>query len=100
MATGNGVGFEVFQFLDHGFKANSVDFEYNRGGFFHVCVTDATPTPWLRRLSEAEGSVIAARAITPLNPRVPRDIKDLWGSVVRILDSSFDRMATMDAAPS
>ncbi|KAF6829826.1 hypothetical protein CMUS01_08001 [Colletotrichum musicola] len=62
MATGNGVGFEVFQFLDPGFKANSVDFEYNRGGFFHVCVTGPHPDAWLRRLSEAEEADRARRS--------------------------------------
>lgn len=50
MATGNGVGFEVFQFLDPVFNANTVDFEYNRGGFFHICVTDPDPDSLARGL--------------------------------------------------
>lgn len=43
MATGNGVGFEVFQFIDPTFKANPIDFEYNRDGIFHICMTDSNP---------------------------------------------------------
>ncbi|CAM1504966.1 Fc.00g106030.m01.CDS01 [Cosmosporella sp. VM-42] len=49
MATGNGVGFEVFEFLDpiyHRVK----EFEYNRGGFFHLCVTDQDPEALLNKI--------------------------------------------------
>ncbi|GJC88577.1 hypothetical protein ColLi_11415 [Colletotrichum liriopes] len=42
LATGNEDGFEVFEFVDPVYKANGVDFEYNRGGFFHICVTSST----------------------------------------------------------
>ncbi|KAH7177038.1 hypothetical protein EDB81DRAFT_752350 [Dactylonectria macrodidyma] len=98
MATGNGVGFEVFQFLDPGFKANAVDFEYNRAGFFHICVTDPNPEALAGTIVQSGGSrqgdavKVAGGAATCVY------VKDPWGNVVEILDLSFDRMATMDAA--
>ncbi|KAM5354067.1 hypothetical protein ACJ41O_000717 [Fusarium nematophilum] len=99
LATGNGVGFEVFQFLDPGFRANTVDFEYNRGGFFHVCVTDPDPDALADKVVRSGGSrqgdtVRVGGGVTCVY------VKDPWGNVVEIMDSSFDRMATMAVAES
>ncbi|KAL5593942.1 hypothetical protein ACKLNR_014099 [Fusarium oxysporum f. sp. zingiberi] len=97
MATGNGVGFEVFQFLDPGFKKNPVDFEYNRGGFFHVCVTNADPDALASKVVENGGSKQGVTVKVAGGHATCAYVKDPWGNVVEILDSSFDRMATMDA---
>jgi catechol 2,3-dioxygenase-like lactoylglutathione lyase family enzyme len=93
MATGNGVGFEVFEFIDPGFKKNEVDFEYNRGGFFHTCVTDTNPDALADKVVKAGGSRVGTTVnlgagITCLY------VKDPWGNVVEILDTSFERLAT------
>ncbi|KAF6813378.1 hypothetical protein CPLU01_14667 [Colletotrichum plurivorum] len=100
MATGNGVGFEVLQFLDPGFKANSVDFEYKCGGFFHVCVTDPHPDALAEKVVRSGGSRQGTTVAVAGGAATCVYVKDPWGNVVEILDSSFDRMATMDAASS
>lgn len=97
MATGNGVGFEVFQFLDPGFKANSVDFEYNRSGFFHICVTDPDPDALADKVVREGGTRQGITVKVAGGAATCAYVKDPWGNVVEILDSSFDRMATMDA---
>lgn len=93
MATGNGVGFEVFEFIDPGFKKNAADFEYYRGGFFHICVTDANPDDLADKVVSRGGSRVGTTVkleeiITCLY------VKDPWGHVVEILDTSFERLAT------
>ncbi|KAF4987177.1 hypothetical protein FDECE_15558 [Fusarium decemcellulare] len=97
MATGNGVGFEVFQFLDPGFKANSVDFEYNRGGFFHICVTDPDPDALADKIVSEGGKRQGSTVKVAGGAATCSYVKDPWENVIEILDSSFDRMATIDA---
>jgi len=98
MATGNGVGFEVFQFIDPDFKANAVSFEYNRGGFFHICVTDPNPDALAEKVVQNGGKRQGARALVAGGAAICVYVQDPWGNVVEILDTSFDRMATMDMA--
>lgn len=42
LASGNGVGLEIFEFIDPPFKKPD-HFDYTRGGFFHIAVTAANP---------------------------------------------------------
>lgn len=98
MATGNGVGFEVFQFIDPDFKENAVNFEYNRGGFFHICVTDPSPDALADRIVQNGGSRQGTTVKVAGGAAICVYVKDPWGNVVEILDTSFDRMATMDVA--
>ena len=42
LACGNGVGFEVFQFIKPEYQKAEA-FEYHRGGFFHIAITVADP---------------------------------------------------------
>lgn len=93
MSTGNSVGFEIFEFLDPGFKKQESDFEYNRGGFFHACVTDSNPEQLAARVAKEGGSRVGTTVglgagITCLY------VKDPWGNVIEILDTSFERLAT------
>ncbi|KAM0192751.1 hypothetical protein ACHAPI_008111 [Fusarium lateritium] len=96
MATGNGVGFEVFQFLDPGFKKNSVGFEYNRGGFFHVCVTNTDLDALANKVAENGGSRQGVTVKVAGGNVTCAYVKDPWRNFIEILDSSFDRMITME----
>ena len=98
MATGNGVGFEVFEFLDPKAYTPSQTFEYNRGGFFHTCVTDADPDGLADRVVAAGGRRIGV-TVDPTGKGVKcLYVADPWGNVIEVLDVSFERLATL-AAP-
>ncbi|KAH0848274.1 hypothetical protein AYO21_04304 [Fonsecaea monophora] len=102
MATGNGVGFELFEFGNPKTYVPEKEFEYHRGGFFHICVTDPEPDALVGRIVKAGGKQIGA-TVDPVFP-VPKNIKclyaaDPWGNVIEILDISFERLTTL-ANPS
>lgn len=95
MTTGNGVGFEVFEFIDPIFKTNDADFEYDRGGYFHICFTDPNPDELAEAVVANGGSRIGVTVQVAGDRATCVYVKDPWGNVVEILDVSFDRMATM-----
>jgi hypothetical protein len=93
MATGSGTGFEIFEFVNPGFKKNDVDFEYNRAGFFHICVTDCDPDGLVEKVVSAGGSLIG-KSVGLGDGITCVYTKDPWGNVIEILNTSFERMAT------
>ncbi|KAI9146805.1 hypothetical protein HJFPF1_13373 [Paramyrothecium foliicola] len=95
MSTGNGVGFEVFEFVDPTFKANDVDFEYNRAGFFHICLTDPHPNTLAETVVTNGGTRIGVTVQVARGNATCMYVKDPWGNVIEILDISFDQMAIM-----
>lgn len=97
MTTGNGVGFELFQFVDPAFKKNDVSFEYNRSGFFHVCVTDKQPDALAAKVVAAGGRRVGTTQIVD-GGVCCLYLQDPWGNVVEVLDVSFDRQATFATA--
>lgn len=48
LLSANGVGIELFQFLDPPVVAQDDNFQHWRTGIFHLCVTDPTSTNWWR----------------------------------------------------
>lgn len=96
MATGNGVGFEIFEFpqKQEQRQQSTNRFQYSRGGFFHICVTDAQPLQLAERVVAAGGQMVG-RAV-----KLGRDASvdcvyaaDPWGNVIEILSTSFERLA-------
>lgn len=95
MSTGNGVGFELFEFLDPKSYMPERSFEYHRGGFFHVCVTDADPEGLAERMAAANGKRIG-EMVDPTGAGVKcLYAQDPWGNVIEILDVSFERLACL-----
>ncbi|KAF9887857.1 hypothetical protein FE257_009517 [Aspergillus nanangensis] len=94
MTTGNGVGFEVFQFVDPAPVASD-SFEYNRCGFFHICVTDANPTKLAQTVIQAGGRQIGI--MTNIAGNECLYLADPWGNVVEVLSTSFERLASQVA---
>jgi hypothetical protein len=94
MATGNGIGFEIFEFVDPKPEPQE-SFAYHKTGFFHVCVTDADPDSLAAEV-EAEGgkrigvTVNPAAATSAGQPVKCLYVADPWGNVVEILDVSFE----------
>jgi catechol 2,3-dioxygenase-like lactoylglutathione lyase family enzyme len=94
MSTGNGVGFEIFEFVTPKTYVPEKSFEYHRGGFFHVCVTDANPDALADRMVEAGGKRIGV-TVKPATDVKCLYASDPWGNVIEILDISFERLATL-----
>ncbi len=104
MATGNGVGFEIFEFVDprHQPRSTRETFEYSfsSSGVFHICVTDTDPESLATRVQEAGGHQIG-NTVDPLKAGVKcLYVSDPWGNIVEILNVSFEHLAVALASRS
>ncbi|KAL4799309.1 hypothetical protein BDV19DRAFT_385558 [Aspergillus venezuelensis] len=97
MTTGNDVGFELFEFFDPKTYVPEAAFEYHRGGFSHVCVTNSDPDSLADSIVKEGGRRIETTA-HPVMDVICLYAADPWGNVVEILDASFDRMASLASA--
>lgn len=91
LTAGNGVGFEIFEFIEPKTYVPQQEFEYNRGGVFHLCVTDADPTALAEKIVEAGGKRIGVSA-HPYTGHTMVYVSDPWGNAIEILDTSYDRI--------
>jgi catechol 2,3-dioxygenase-like lactoylglutathione lyase family enzyme len=96
LSTGNGIGFELFQFIDPPMSIPAA-FDYTRGGVFHVAVTDPDPEALCERVVQAGGKKIG-ETVTPAScvgdgkREVALYCQDPWGNVIEACSSSFERM--------
>lgn len=95
MTTGNGVGFEIFEFVVPRMK-EAAFFEYERRGFFHICVTDANPDQ-LAAAFEAEGGKRIGSKVDPSGRGMIQCqyLADPWGNVVEVLDVGYEVMGCL-----
>ncbi|KAF4948577.1 hypothetical protein FSARC_13697 [Fusarium sarcochroum] len=98
MATGNGVGFEIFEFINPRFKA-AKEFEYERAGVFHICVTDVDPEGLVKKV-EAEGGKKIGETVDPSGKGeiVCLYLSDPWNNVIEVIDVGFEVMGFNHAA--
>lgn len=96
MATGNGVGFEIFEFVEPAYQQQQ-DFNYNLGGFFHLCVTDADPDALVAKVVSEGGSAVGEAITNARSQSRCVYCKDPWGNVLEVMNMSFDRMGTLDS---
>ncbi|KAF2019822.1 dioxygenase superfamily protein [Aaosphaeria arxii CBS 175.79] len=99
LSAGNGVGFELFQFIDPPMTERA-DFEkdYPRGGFFHIAVTDPDPEALLAKVIQEGGKQIGETQEVP-DPNSGEGVsqhtlysQDPWGNVVEICSCSFEKL--------
>jgi catechol 2,3-dioxygenase-like lactoylglutathione lyase family enzyme len=65
----NGVGLELFQFVDPPVELSEPEMRYTRPGFFHICVTVADVAEAIERIVAAGGSKLSdAHAFVPGRP--------------------------------
>ncbi|KAK0658851.1 hypothetical protein DIS24_g4528 [Lasiodiplodia hormozganensis] len=97
MVTGNGVGFEIFEFINPRFQEAKA-FDYQKSGFFHVCVTDPHPKELAAKVI-AEGGRQIGRTVDPSGKGeiVCLYFSDPWGNIVEVLDVGFEFMALRSA---
>jgi catechol-2,3-dioxygenase len=97
MATGNGVGFEIFEFISPKMKTATY-FEYERRGFFHICVTDANPDKLADKVEAAGGKRIGKKVDPSQKGMIQcQYLSDPWGNAVEVLDVGFETMGCLSA---
>lgn len=94
LVSGNGVGLELFEFENP--KSGRVEkpFDYTKGGFFHLAITDPDPYSKAREI-EATGGKIIGEPITMLkqNHAYCAYVQDPWGNVIELLNLNFAELA-------
>jgi catechol-2,3-dioxygenase len=97
MKSSNGVGIELFQFLDPPSERRSKNFEYWKTGFFHLAITD----PHLERLAEriaASGGKKRTEVLELVSGSGKRICfcEDPFGNVIEIYSDSYERFWSED----
>ena len=95
LTTGNGVGFELFQFIDPPMSEPS-SFNYTRGGVFHVAITDHDPEGLCEKVVKAGGRKIGETVVPASVKEGEREctlyVQDPWGNVLEICSCSFEKL--------
>ncbi|HEY7967593.1 MAG TPA: VOC family protein [Solirubrobacteraceae bacterium] len=92
LAAGNGVGLELFEFVDPPVERGSGVFEYWRAGFFHICVVDPAIDELVERI-ERSGGRRRSPTLTLFEGEPPRlaYCEDPFGNVVEIFTHSHEQ---------
>jgi catechol 2,3-dioxygenase-like lactoylglutathione lyase family enzyme len=94
LTTGNGIGFELFQFIDPPMSQRA-DFDYTRGGVFHIAITDSDPEELCRKVVAAGGKKIG-ETVVPATAKGENEctlyVADPWGYTLEICSCSFEKL--------
>ncbi|KAK2756877.1 hypothetical protein FQN52_003062 [Onygenales sp. PD_12] len=96
LATGNGGGFEVIEYIDPAPVPRSELSRYNRAGLVHIAVTDEDPAGLADRVVRAGGKRIG-KAVEYAGFEIVYTT-DPWGNVVEIMQASFERVNAATSA--
>jgi catechol 2,3-dioxygenase-like lactoylglutathione lyase family enzyme len=98
LATGNGVGLELFEFVDPPSRRPVRDFEYTRTGFYHICVTDPDIDRLVARIVESGGRQLSSvwNALED-QPYRAAYCQDPFGNVIEVLSHSYERYVSNQA---
>ncbi|KAF2668107.1 Glyoxalase/Bleomycin resistance protein/Dihydroxybiphenyl dioxygenase [Microthyrium microscopicum] len=96
MTSGNGVGIELFQFIDpvhepkqpYKHPEGDLPFDYPRSGFFHVALTVPSVEQAVERVKELGGKIVGE--VVELGKNKAAYIQDPWGNVFEMIDNSFE----------
>jgi len=90
LTCGNDVGFEVFEFLEPKTTLPKDDFEYTRGGFFHIAITVPDPDETAKLVIESGGKQVG-ETISMYGEKALY-VQDPWGNVIECLSCSFQQL--------
>ncbi|HVL34035.1 MAG TPA: VOC family protein [Burkholderiales bacterium] len=90
LLSGNGVGLELFQFIEPAVERRADNFEYWKAGIFHLCVTDPDVEGLARRIAARGGRQrIPAFEFVPGRPYRLVYCEDPWGTVIEVMSHSY-----------
>lgn len=92
LVTSNGIGIELFQFIDPAHRAPEDNFAYWRGGIFHFCIVDPDIDGLLERIVGTGGK--ARSSVATLFPGQPYRMvycEDPFGNPFEIYTHSYEQ---------
>lgn len=90
LLAGNGVGLELFQFIEPAVERPADNFEYWKVGVFHICVTDPDVAGLARKIVEAGGRQrVPVFEFIPGRPYQLVYCEDPWGNIIEIFSHSY-----------
>lgn len=94
MATGDGVGIELFQLVDPPHEPRDPPLEYWKSGVFHICFTAPDLDATLQKLLAAGGKQISQSWGRDTNNPEKRMVycTDPWGTIIELYTQPFTEM--------
>lgn len=90
MSSGNGVGFEIFQFIEPKAELREDNFEYWKNGFYHICVTDPNIEELVKQIASSGGK--KRSEIFELMPgKKICFCEDPFGNIIEIYSHSYEQ---------
>ena len=92
LATGDGVGIELFQFANPKSERREDNFEYWKTGIFHICLTDPEIETLAKRIDESGGK--QRSKVWKLWPDKPYKVcycEDPWGNIIELSSHSYEQ---------
>jgi catechol 2,3-dioxygenase-like lactoylglutathione lyase family enzyme len=92
MTSANGVGFEIFQFVEPKAELREDNFDYWKNGFFHIAVTEPNIEELVKRISSSGGK--QRSEIFELVPGSGKRIcfcEDPFGNIIEIYTHSYEQ---------
>lgn len=94
MTTGNGVGLQMFEFLEPRQEAPADAMAYWQTGFFHICVTDSDIDGLAARIAEHGGRRSQVWRQIPGQPYAASYCTDPFGNVIEINSHGYEETRT------
>jgi len=90
LLSSNGVGLELFQFVDPVVEPADPEMRYARPGFFHICLTVADVARTIERIVAAGGTKLSDEAgFVPGRPWRNSYCRDPWGNAIELISASY-----------
>ncbi|KAK5734265.1 hypothetical protein LTR17_009096 [Elasticomyces elasticus] len=96
LSMGNSVGFELFEFTDPPIRKPdlenwTLEEQYQRGGFFHICLTVPDPIGKCKEVC-ADGAAQVGETIPGFDENVGLYFRDPYGNVVELMSGNFEQI--------
>lgn len=99
LTSGNGVGFEMFEFSELKTRPFADDWEFWRPGIWHMCITVSDVGALSARIAAAGGRQRTEVIESPAGSGMTLSFcQDPWGNPIELWDASYDRVAQASAA--
>ena len=92
LSSANGVGIELFQFIEPKAELRKDNFEYWKTGFFHIAITDPEIEQLANRIASSGGR--KRTEVIELNPGSGKRIcfcEDPFGNIIEIYSHSYEQ---------